>query len=171
MPQKEYVEIVHQSAEELLEYTGYQPQKYAIAQRILSLPEPHYFLKGNFSDDLPNIPKDTPIRIGGDTWKWCVRLRAEALRKAGYTDVTEDRSISIAVADDMIDEGYKKLEDYGNIVKHGLEKYGFEAYGFKISPEDNNLIREKCREMVDMVRNTPGTKFIKLPESEPIASC
>ena len=102
---EEYIEIVHIKPSLCLSSPFFDEEDQLTAKRILNLENSanvnynHGSLK---SDNLPDVPLDTPIRIGGRDWDICVRTRVENLRDAGYINVRRDRSISFSLVDTAI---------------------------------------------------------------------
>ncbi len=100
----EYVEIVHfhQALQKVCVREGNDLEK-AVAERIMNLEKTAKinYINSRFEDGwpLPEIPLDTPIRIGGQIWEEGVKIREKILKSKGYTNVTADRSISISYED------------------------------------------------------------------------
>jgi hypothetical protein len=63
----------------------------------------NYYEKGDPSLNLPDLPNDTPIVLGGgililgndEATNGCVNLRVKAYREAGFQNVRADRRFSI----------------------------------------------------------------------------
>jgi len=112
----EYIEIVHMGPDDIERLARCGPKRKAIAERISQLaitPGVHYLLS-DYWKDIPDLPKDTPIRLGGAMWDICVHGRAIELKIAGYTNVTPDRKISLAWEDAMGDTfgpDYRRTEE------------------------------------------------------------
>lgn len=98
--QTEYIEIVHAEPDTLRKFAETGPRHKAIADRISGLEESVEvkYIWGNLQND-PGLPKDTPIRIGGQEFNSCVRERVEKLIAMGYMNVRADREISFANED------------------------------------------------------------------------
>lgn len=96
MKKEIYVEIVHMSREMVDEFA-----KFPQAKRIQKLDDNNkvvvHYLDSNVrvDENFPDIPKDTPIRLGGTMWEICVIGREFHLKSAGYTDVKALRSYSL----------------------------------------------------------------------------
>ena len=95
---REYIEIVHVFPYEgsFNHWMGLGRHNDLVASRIEEL---HKKGKNNYvfwrlDESLPNVPKNTLIRVGGGDWKICVKARVENLKKAGYTNVKRDKFIS-----------------------------------------------------------------------------
>jgi len=92
---KTYFEIVHVAPREL-ECWRDQGSSYAqVSRRILELDQRTvHYMPGELDENLPNIPNDTPIRVGGAFWDICVRIRSEILKRRGFTNVQRVRNLS-----------------------------------------------------------------------------
>jgi hypothetical protein len=104
---QEHIEIVHTGSGTLDLYKKQGPRQKAIADRISELERTIgvTYIMGFLNDEIPDLPKDTPIRVGGGMWDMCVQWRVEYLRKAGYTNVRPDKQISFSVEDALLDAG------------------------------------------------------------------
>lgn len=102
----EYIEIIHVNPLILRNERkkSNNPKRKATIDRILKLCEttPVHYHMDEHSKEFPDIPKNTPIRLGGGMWEWCVKWRADALEKNGYTNVTPDRLISISLEESEV---------------------------------------------------------------------
>jgi hypothetical protein len=97
----EYVELVHMSLRDLSIYAKGSPRfrdLVVCVKKLFSIGEVHY-VEGELDADLPQVPKDTPIRVGGSVLEFCVKNRAKVLRDSGYENVTIDRDISLSAYD------------------------------------------------------------------------
>jgi hypothetical protein len=94
-----YTEIVHcEFLIEALKKEG--PKQRRAAERIEKLVQSNVnYVNGSLSADFPPVPFDTPIQVGGGDWDICVPERVRQLRKAGYTNVIPNRSISVSARD------------------------------------------------------------------------
>ena len=98
----EYIEIVHLHPDLYFNDPKVDSVDLDTARRIKELEESvgvNYNFGSLDLDNLPNIPFDTPIRIGGGLWEICVQERARNLKKAGYCKVRVDKSISISASE------------------------------------------------------------------------
>jgi hypothetical protein len=92
-----YMEIVHVTEEELKEgvrYTNYKP----IIDRIRHLEKKFgiHFVPDRLEGNLPDVPRDTTILVGGTLWgkKWCIQRRVDILQGLGYRNARACRSLS-----------------------------------------------------------------------------
>lgn len=95
---KEYIEIVH-AEREFLERVKKFDKFNEIAERILGLEKSvgvHYFSEVDLSKNIPNLPKDTEIRVGGALLEICVRNRVFWLKQNGYKNAVADKDISFS---------------------------------------------------------------------------
>jgi len=109
----EYVEIVHVKI--LIDsIRKYGRSQELIAKRIEDLESTVGIthIDGLLNENIPDLPIDTPIRVGGAYLEVCVKTRAKILRQAGYTNVVADRSISFEVKD-----GRRYVSDSVNLMK------------------------------------------------------
>jgi len=102
---EEYIEIVHYKIEDFLKQRLFGFGHRTVLRNIIELERTTglHFYYGKLDDNFPEVPKDTPIRLGGGVLEWCIKGRADYLRIAGYKDVKVDRSISLSF-DDILDE-------------------------------------------------------------------
>lgn len=108
---KEYIEIVHAPPRLLNVLKKGGSKLKTIANRILELEksvEVHY-ISGNLYKDIPNIPLNNPIRVGGLLYEVCVQVRINYLKRAGFTNVFPDRQISFSGEEhNLISKTFKK---------------------------------------------------------------
>ncbi len=100
-----YVEIVH-IKDEMDAFKNLGGEYATIVQKIEVLDESkgvHYF-EGRLDKNIPDLPKDTLIAIGGGDWDTCVRERVRQLRKAGFTNVRPIKPISFACFEKLQEE-------------------------------------------------------------------
>ena len=109
----EYVEIVHVEYS-LDAFREQGPRQKAIADRISQIENTIgvKYIEGSLDSEIPYLPKDTPIRVGGAMWNMCVQWRVEELKKAGYQKVRADRTISFAGEDAYKDAGFLKEDSF-----------------------------------------------------------
>ena len=99
---KEYIEIVH-VIPPLDHWKGFGKHNELIAERIEKLHKEkrNNYVLGSLKENLPPVPKDTLIKVGGGDWDICIPERIRILRKLGYTNIQADKSISFSVCDDV----------------------------------------------------------------------
>jgi hypothetical protein len=103
---KEYVEIVHTDMNFLSLFEGASQgldEKIARVRQLEETADVHH-IDGKLNENFPDIPFDTPIRVGGGLWELCVQDRLGYLRSEGYRNVIADPSISFSDRD-YIDAG------------------------------------------------------------------
>jgi hypothetical protein len=113
----EYIEIVHKSPENLALCRDLGHIHKRIVDKIFNLEKTvgvHYY-HGSLDDNFPDVPKDTPIRLGGGMWEWCVQSRARYLRENGYQRVIPDKSISVSFEDSFADAGLINQQPYSRL--------------------------------------------------------
>jgi hypothetical protein len=109
IPRNAYIEIVHTSHRSVevgwLNFNN--PNIDSSAKTILQIEklgyQVVYYEEGDPSSNLPDVPKDTPIVLGGgililgndEATNGCVNLRVKAYRQAGFQNVRADRRLSI----------------------------------------------------------------------------
>ena len=92
-----YIEIVHVGPKNLEYWRDSDSQYAGVARRILALDKRRvHYVPDELDEDLPNVPKNTPIRVGGAFWEMCVHWRVEILERNGFTNVKPDRRLSIS---------------------------------------------------------------------------
>ena len=101
---EEYVEIVHAAYDSLDSFSLESNSARIKAQRIKQLYDEgkgHFYGDMSFTKpiNLPKIPLDTPIRLGGYSYDVCVLMRKEAYECAGFTQVSADENISFTRED------------------------------------------------------------------------
>lgn len=101
----EYIEIVHMDRSNMESIGRGGTRARLVINRIKGLEKTNkvVYIPPEEDDSIPRLPKSTPIRVGGATWGLCVVDRCDALKKAGYTNVVGDRSISLSSKDFLLD--------------------------------------------------------------------
>lgn len=102
--QNPYIEIVH-TDDALLELfqlrgDGVEARKARQIQGLAKMGVAH-FLMDDLGKNIPDIPKDKTIVVGGGDLEMCVQWRVKELRKAGFKDVRAVEYISFSETDAM----------------------------------------------------------------------
>lgn len=104
-----YIEIVHVK-DQLDALKNLGGKDAVVVQRIEDLDKSrgvHYF-EGALDENIPDLPKDTLIAVGGGDWDICVQGRVKQLRKAGFTNVRPIKLISFAGFEELRDQYERK---------------------------------------------------------------